>query len=73
MKNQVLAISLRSKLSGHIRRHTVRSYKNRGTYTEPTVQYAQITDDEINRKIKTFLQAAAEFNKIHMAATAQKK
>ena len=42
-------------------------------YVEPTVQGAQTIDDKIKQENEEFLQTPAEFNKIDMAATAQKK
>ena len=42
-------------------------------YVEPTVQDAQTIDDKIKQENEDFLQIAAKFNKIDMAATAQKK
>ena len=66
MKNQVLAISLKMKIVpyNHI--------KPEEPYVEPTVQDVQTTDDEIKEENEDFLQTAAEFHKIDMAATTQK-
>ena len=47
--------------------------KTEELYVEPTVQDAQTIDDEIKHQNEDFLQIAAKFNKIDMAATAQKK
>ena len=47
--------------------------KTEELYVEPTVQDAQTIDDEIKQQNEDFLQIAAKFNKIDMAATAQKK
>ena len=47
--------------------------KTEEPYVEPTVQDAQTIDDEIKQQNEDFLQIAAKFNKIDMAATAQKK
>ena len=42
-------------------------------YVERTVQDTQTIDDKIKQENEDFLQIAAKFNKIDMAATAQKK
>ena len=47
--------------------------KTEELYVEPTVQDAQTIVDEIKQQNEDFLQIAAKFNKIDMAATAQKK
>ena len=47
--------------------------KTEGPYTEPTAQDVQTTNDEIKQKNEDFLQTPAEFNKIDIAATVQKK
>ena len=47
--------------------------KTEELYVEPTVQDAQTIDDEIKQQNEDFLQIAAKFNKIDMAATAKKK
>ena len=41
-------------------------------YVEPTVQDAETIDDKTKQENEDYLQTAAEFNKIHMATTAQK-
>ena len=46
--------------------------KSEEPYVEPTVQDVQTIDDEIRQENKDFLQTAAEFHKIDMAATTQK-
>ena len=46
--------------------------KSEEPYVEPTVQYVQTIDDEIKQENEDFLQTAAEFHKIDMAATTQK-
>ena len=47
--------------------------KTEGPYIEPTAQDVQTTNDEIKQKNEDFLQTPAEFNKIYIAATVQKK
>ena len=47
--------------------------KTEGPYIEPTAQDVQTTNDEIKQKNEDFLQTPAEFNKIDIAATVQKK
>ena len=42
-------------------------------YVEPTVQGAQTIDDKVKQENEDFLQTPAEFNKIDLAVTAQKK
>ena len=42
-------------------------------YVEPTVQDAETIDDKTKQENEDYLQTAAEFNKIHMVTTAQKK
>ena len=69
MKNLVLTISLKSKLDDVLEDHI----KAEKPYTETTVHDPQTIDDEIEQKNEDFLQTAAEFNKIDMAATAHKK
>ena len=42
-------------------------------YVEPTAQGAQTVDDKVKQENEDFLQTPAEFNKIDLAVTAQKK
>ena len=46
--------------------------KTEEPYIEPSVQDAQTINDKIKQENEDFLRTAAEFNKIDMAATAQK-
>ena len=47
--------------------------KTEEPYIDPTAQDVQTINDEIKQKNEDFLRTAAEFNKIDMAATLQKK
>ena len=47
--------------------------KTEELYVEPTVQDAETIDEEMKQENEDYLKTAAEFNKIDMAATAQKK
>ena len=47
--------------------------KTEELYVEPTAQDAETIDEEMKQENEDYLKTAAEFNKIDMAATAQKK